>query len=381
MKKILVIGGASRHLQRWFHYVVPELGGDTVVDLYCTADKIFSYNEASHIFRFENKGLCNSLLMKIPKLGGRIKVIYSVQTICKLLREGDYQVLNIHQPAVWEMPIVEYAKSVHCKVIVTPWGSDLLRCPANQQWKMKKILDLADHITFNVTDFKDNFTKMYCVDESKLLYAGFGSEIYDLILQYKGKYSKQELAKALNVPKGSYYIACGYTAQRAQRHIQMVKALGENKEFLPKGSVLLFQFTYGNNTDLSYQQELTELCEKFDLRYKFFTSYLSNEDMAKYRLMCDLFLHLQPTDAANASLQEFLLAGTQVVNGKWLHYPKLEAEGVPYHICESLEELSSLLYSFFNKELPERHLSENLSNSILSGTWSNQKKNWVKVLL
>ena len=160
----------------------------------------------------------------------------------------------------------------------------------------------------------------------------------------------------------------------------MVEALGENKDYLPKDTVLLFQFTYGNNTDISYQHEIAGLCEKFGLKYKFFTSYLSNEDMAKYRLLCDLFLHLQPTDAANASLHEFLLAGTQVINGKWLHYPKLEAEGLPYHICESLEELASVLHSFFSNELSERLISEKLSNSILLGSWSIQKKNWVKVL-
>ena len=91
------------------------------------------------------------------------------------------------------------------------------------------------------------------MDESKLVNAGFGSEIVEQINHLKGRFGKEELSKSLAIPKADYYIACGYNASKSQRHLEMIDALGVNKQYLPHNTLLVFQFSYGSNNDSNYK--------------------------------------------------------------------------------------------------------------------------------
>ena len=93
-----------------------------------------------------------------------------------------------------------------------------------------------------------------------------------------------------------------------------------------------------------------------------------------------MFIHIQPTDAASASLAEYLLADVQVINGKWLDYPHLEKDGMPYHICNSLEELPSIVSSFLRGEMRNRGISEGVRGELMKGAWSHQKENWKELI-
>lgn len=380
MKQMLVIGGTSRHMQRWLKYVVPEISYDIQVDFYCVADNIISTDCVNRVYSAKNLSFLWKVFSFLPGVKGHLKNKNNINTLKHLILSEKYSIINIHQPAAWLLPFVQFAKKKGITIIVSPWGSEVLRCPVSSQNRIAGIFQFADYITCYIKRFKEDLIQLYHIEPTKFVSVGFGSEVFDLIPIMKGKETKEEMAEILKVPAGDYYIACGYTAQRAQRHLQMVEAIGENKDLLPNNTILLFQFTYGNNKDKSYYDEISALCDSYGLKYHFVTDYLSNEDMARFRLLTDLFIHIQPTDAGNASLQEFLLAGTQCINGKWLSYPLLEFDGMPYHICETLDDLSLVMKKILNKELPDTLLSNTVINSILDSSWSSQRKRWASFL-
>lgn len=380
MKRILIIGRANYHMQRWCRYVIPEWEGDAFFDLFCISKKIIHFEGVNNVYGNDIPSFIIKILMRIPKLKGLIATRLCLKKIKSLIIKNNYHTLILHQPESWQRSITIQAKKSGCRIIITPWGSEVLRCSAKQRKSISEMFALADGVTCNIQGFKDQLMSLYKFDEKKIISAGFGSEILDLIPKIKEKFNKHKVAQELGIPDASYYIACGYTAQRGQKHLEMVEALIKNRDVLPKDTILLFQFTYGNNKDKIYQNEIAASCESGKLRYHFITTYLSNEDMAKFRLLIDLFIHIQPTDAGNSSLQEFLLAGSQCVNGKWLVYPKLEQDGLPYHICESVEQLFRTLNQFFTGVLPRLSLSKKTEEVILEGAWSRQKEYWRNII-
>lgn len=379
MKKILIVGDAGRHMHRWLSNVASVLPDNLKFVFFCCSQIATEFDGVERVF-YGAKIPFSSLLKKIPKIRGFVSLLEYKIGLRHVLSEDKYIGIIIHQPSTWQLPIVKFAKKFNLRVILTPWGSDVLRIPHSSDVKMSKMFELADFFTSNIPSFANQYISRYHIKKEKMIFAGFGSEVYDIVDNMRGVYSKPELASFLSIPFANYYVACGYTAQRAQNHLLMVNALGKNRDILPPETLLLFQFTYGNNKDYSYINEIKQACEGYGLRYFFLTDYLSNEKIAKYRLLADLFIHIQPTDAANASLQEYLLAGSDCINGSWLKYPQLEEYGLPYYICPKLEDLSEVIRNVLLKKEKRVLVKQELRNHILEGSWKIQKKYWIDFL-
>ena len=107
------------------------------------------------------------------------------------------------------------------------------------------------------------------------------------------------------------------------------------------------------------------------------TEFLSTEQVAALRLITDLFIHVQKTDATNASILEYLLADTEIINGEWLKYRFIEQDGKPYHTCESLEQLSSCVRDVISNQDREILVTEKTKQAIREfKSWHTILKNW-----
>ena len=380
-KRILVVGSTTYHMRRWFHYVTPLLHDDIIVDMYTSSNGATAdmFEGANKVFFTKPTPFYLRPLLFVPKIRGMVMMADGRRTMREILEEEKYDAINIHQLNLDAYGLAKLARNKGLKIILTPWGSDVLRCPWYLVGKIKKLFQIANKVTYNLEGFSQKYIKKYNVPPQKMFFAGFGSEIFDLIPKFKGKLTKKELAKEVGIPEADYYITCGYMADHAQRHKLMIDAIGANKEFVPKNTILLFPFTYGDGRNEDYMSELRGLCESYGLKCHFITEYLTNEQMAMFRCLADLFIHIQPTDAASASLAEYLLANVQVINGKWLDYPHLEKDGMPYIICENLESLQCLVKSFFEGNLQKRYISDSVREELMKGAWSNQKLYWKKL--
>ena len=158
------------------------------------------------------------------------------------------------------------------------------------------------------------------------------------MLHYKSELSKKEISERLQIPYSSYYVACGYCANREQNHKEILYALADNKNKLPDDYLIVVQLSYGVFKNELYQ-ELSDLAKQLSLNVFFIRDFLSTEQVAMLRRLIDLFIHVQKTDATNASIMEYLLGNTTIINGAWLKYSYLESNGKPYYTCDSLAQL------------------------------------------
>lgn len=379
MRRILIIGSwGTTHIRRFLRILCENKDECLIIDSFDPRVDENQGNECNvnNVYRVKVFPLQNKLY-SIRKVGTYFFMKKKVNTFDQLLSDNHYDLVNIHfLPADTE----EYVKVAHkhgVKIMLTPLGSDVLRLNKIYMQSMKRAFAKADYVSANfITGFCSKVKDMFSISNEKMVNLGYGSETLTSIIEIKGKYSREQLCKKLNIPCSPYIICCGYNASKAQHHEAIIDAINANRNLLPDGFRLLFPLSYGPN-----KAELPELikmhCEQLGLPYILLTDFLSVEQVAALRFITDLFIHVQTTDAYSASIQEFLLADTEVINGSWLSYPSLESHGLPYHVIESIDGLPAMINCILKGNEPKPFLSAKAEYEIRSNAWSERIKSWI----
>lgn len=319
-------------------------------------------------------------LLSVPVLRIFLRMLFEYITLRKLLQRGRYDAINIQELPFYSWLYVVCAHRHGAQAILTPIGSDALRPKGWTNMLLKKGFDAADHVTITMgSGFAEKVLSIYNIDRNKVSDLSYGSDAISEILRMKGHYTRTELAKMLNLPQAEYYICCGYNAYRAQNHLVMLQAIAANAERLPKGCKILFPLGYGGGS--SMRRELEQANARYGLDLVFLMDYLPAEKVAALRLITDLFIHIQDTDAHCFTMREFLLADTQAINGQWVSYPELEQYGMPYHVCETKDTLSQTLTSILSGKQPPVKCPEKLKVWLQQSSWENVAKKWTDFYL
>ena len=380
MKKILIVGNwGTTHIRRFLRVLCENKEQNLIVDAFDTRIDENQGNECGvdNVYRV-TASPCERVFYRIRKVGTYFAERKKTQVFEDIISHNDYDLVNIHFLPANVESYVSIANKHGVKVMLTPLGSDVLRASKFSLPSIKRAFDNTNYVSANkLTGFYYKVKELFNVDENKFIDLGYGSETLSTMLEMKGKYNREQFIAMLNIPYSDYYICCGYTASFAQRHKEMIEAIAANKSLLPSNFCLLIPLSYGSAKE-ELQRELSVLCNKFDLKYHIFTDYMTNKQVAALRYIANLMIHIQPTDAYNSSLQEFLLGGTDIINGKWLDYPSLERHGKPYYICESLVNLSETLSNVLSGRAQKVSLHPEIIDEITSNAWSNRIIKWVE---
>lgn len=274
-----------------------------------------------------------------------------------------YDIINVHFPNRYMSCVFNSLRSMSNNIVVSPWGSDLLRRDAISLKRLKSFYEKADYITLNAAPLSQlgSLGKIiqgdFQIDPKKMVGSFWGSDIVDFAIK-KGKSISQEDAKDRFGLSGQYVITCGYNRQEAQQHKAIIAAIDQKRQQLPENLALLFPMTYGNMTyQGKYVEEVKEECKKRNLHALFVTEFLSVEDLYKLRKATDIFVHVQTTDAGARSVYEYILCDKKIVHGSWMKYKKLEAfKPLYYFPVNQLEDLGEVIvhaYKSDNIEIPQ----------------------------
>lgn len=318
------------------------------------------------------------LLLKIPRVRAWLWSIIIQKTFSKIVNVYSYDVIVFHAIPDNISQLVIMSKASKCKVLLYPWGSEIMRASDKTLNKYRVAFDKADYVRGDGTMLVSKLRDTYHVPEYKFVTLLYGSKVIDEISRNRGKYSKDELAKRIGLRKSSCYIVCGYSGAYGQCHEEIITQLALIKDKLPMGYELVFPFTYGVGPKVEY---LKKLCVTKGLNAFFLTDYMTDEHISYLHLLTDLFIHVQKTDQANSYLMEAVYAGTQIVNGGWLTYPEIEDGGKPYHITPSMESLHETVEDYFCEKLPPKYASNKVIEEIGRGGWDNVVKSWVEFFL
>jgi len=378
MKRILIIASWKMlHVRRFAENLGKVKGDGLQIDLLensCSIENV-ECNTFNNVYSIKISRI-QSVLLKIP----RIRVWFANNKTCdrlyELLSEKKYDLVVMMVVHNYAPFIVTTCNKFTTKVLLFPFGSEVIRISESKKRKLKPAFLYADFVaTKENSSFSQYLINTYGIDKKKFVSYGVGSETISAIIKNKGKFSREQMSKVLGIPFSRYNICCGYNAQKSQRHEEMLCALYKNKNILPNGYQVIIPLSYGDSKK-ELIDRLGKQAKEYNLSIVFVTNYLSVDELSYLRLITDLFIHVQTTDAANASIQEFILAGARCINGQWLSYPYLETEGLPYYQCPEINELPSVIReAILNRDsdfaVPHGAISEIEHNS-----YENVINNW-----
>ncbi len=256
-----------------------------------------------------------------------------------------YDIVNIHFPVYVLRYIIKDVRRIADNIVLTPWGSDVYRINKLNIKNLKIVYGKADYVAVSGR-FADDCSKIFHIPQEKIVGLKIGSESIDTIISLREAISSVEAKKQLGI-SNSYVISCGYNSSPAQRHKCIIESIGRIKGQLPDSLVLLFPVTYPKNP--VYIEELKQQVKSLKIKAIFFEDFLDNEALFLLRQATDMFIHVQTTDASNASIKEYILLKKNCINGSWLRYPEIEGCKLPYYLVDNLDDLGDVVLDAYKK--------------------------------
>ena len=299
----------------------------------------------------------------------------------KLASSKKYDIVNVHFAQYFMCFVMRSLHKMSDNVILTPWGSDILRVKSKyKRALLKQTYRQADMVTVGPRGAVGKILcKEFGVDEKRLVSLAWGSETIDFINDHLDLVSPQEAKRKLDL-EGEYVITCGYNAFREQRHLETINALGKIKEQLPSNTVLLFPVTYGIKAKKAeYIQMLRDRCAEVGFPARFYEQYLTVEDVFYLRRASDMFIHVQTTDAGNSTIMEYCICGSRIVHGSWLHYKWLDYPPKFYFPVDDLDDLPDVILTAYQAEKPV--IPQEVLTKIKSRGWKQKMAVWNDVFM
>ncbi len=313
------------------------------------------------------------------KIGGLSKFLNKIilfKQIRDLSREKRFDIVNIHFTQYYMYFVMKCLHRISKQVILTPWGSDVLRVKSKfKLFLLKQTYRRSDKVTIGPRGSVGRvINKEFGVDEKRMAPLAWGSETIDFINEHLPSISKQD-AKRKNGLEDKYLITCGYNAFPEQRHTEILAALSRIKDQLPSNMVLVFPVTYGTESmKAAYINELTRQCETLGLPAVFYDHYLSVEDTFYLRRASDMFIHVQTTDAGNSTIMEYLICGNKIIHGDWMHYEWLDYSPLFYFPVHDMDDLAKVILKAFKSE--ELIIPEEVLTIIRNRGWKKRMIDW-----
>lgn len=353
MSRVLIVGNA--YDSKWTLQLVNKIKNDEptiVFDAICSVNEIQDNNLKDvyeNVFWVEKQ--FPSVLYKIPRI--RTWCINSDLrcTMLKALTQLEnnkitYDVVNIQYLSDILLSYVDKYRNIGTRLVLTPWGSDVLRASKKKLEVMSSYVNNYDLITDTDSDkFRQEIKQKLGVDEKKFLNIDFGSDLVDYIIK-NGNISSDAAKCALGL-SGRYVITCGYNGADGQNHIRIIESLSAVKDKLPKNTTLLLPMGYGVRAN--YLIKVEDKLRQSGFRYVIVKEYLHGEKLFCLRKCTDVFIHAQRTDANSSSLAEYILCGSTILNASWLSGNMQADIKFPYYTFKDFADLSQKVIEAISK--------------------------------
>ena len=313
-------------------------------------------------------------ILKIPKVREWCWNRILLMKYKKLIETGEYGIVVFHAIPKIISDYVNIAKEFNVKILLYPWGSEILRASNKSLNNYRYAFETADYIRGDSEMLCQKIKSVYSIPDKKFVHLCYGSKVISLISTLRNRYTKSDLAKIVGLREASYYITCGYNAYAGQQHERIVCEIIKVKDILPKGYEIVFPWSYGEGVDI---KKIQSMCQSNGLNVEYLQDYLSDKQMACLHLLTDLFIHIQKTDLANSFIEEAIFAGTKVINGGWLSYKSLEDGGIPYYLTSSSDTLNYVIKGVVKGELGDCKVSEKVKSTIQKERWEEVIPNWI----
>ncbi len=261
------------------------------------------------------------------------------------------------------------------KIILTFWGSDLLRQRKIRFILMYPLFYYSHIITFETEDMECLFTHLTKGRfKSKYRRVRFGlSELREIdacdnndIIKFCNKF---------HIDTDKKIIVVGYNRSKEQNHKEVIYSLLESCSM--NDLLIIIPWTYGID-DLQYRNEIEEIMNHH-CNYIFIDKRLTDREVAALRKITTVLIQVQTTDSLSASMLETLYAGNSVLTGDWLPYNEIEKLGLTFFKVKNINECGRELNNLINNPLMEKEITRNKCLVDNYSSWESNLKRWMNI--
>ncbi len=311
----------------------------------------------------------------IPKLRGLLTKLFRTKAMLKI--SENHTIIDIHFFSPLYDNIIKELKKRGKKIKINIWGSDFYRVDSTRREQQRLIYLITDIIQLPTQEIAKDFIKIYPEFESKIRISHFGIMQLDLIDELLSKGNREQFKKELNIPTDKIILTCGTNGSKGHRHIMMLESIERLAPSVKEKLFLIIPMTYGGSA--SYIQTIKQRVENLGLPYLLLTSYLTFDDLCKFRIVSDITLTIQETDALASAIQEHIYTGEILIAGEWLPYQALNEFGVFYR-ATSMESLTETISETVENSQELTKLCQGNSEKIAQfSSWSKVIKDWISI--
>lgn len=313
--------------------------------------------------------------MIIPKIRGALIKFLNIIIITKLSRS--YQIMDIHYFGSNYDKLIEVFLSNGKKVKITIWGSDFYRANHERRQIQRGFYHKVDTISIGTLQMKNDFLQVYPECEEKIRLAKFGISQFDIIdeLQLNGYASNYK--KELGLPDDKIIITCGANGSEGHQHALIFESLLKLPVDIKNKIFLVVPMSYGGSPE--YKKKINEKLSQLDLPFKQFVTSLPIEDVCKVRIVSDIAITIQKTDAFSAAVQEHIYSGGILIAGEWLPYSILTDSGI-YYIQTGLDNLTETIGKcIIDLQSEKQKCISNKPKMEKISSWKSTINDWKKI--
>lgn len=284
------------------------------------------------------------LLARIPKIRGLITNIFRDKAMLKMSEYFD--IIDIHFFSPVYDKIIEELKSRGRKIKITIWGSDFYRVDRARREKQRMVYGLVDIIQLETKQIADDFTNVYPEYKNKIRLAHFGIIQFDIIDKLLIDRDQIFYKMKMKLPVDKLLVTCGTNGSVGHQHEILLKCIDSLPAVQKEQLFLIIPMTYGGSK--SYVRTIKQKVASIGCPYLILTEFLSLNELCKYRIVSDILITIQKTDALASAVQEHLYTEDVLIAGDWLPYGALSDHGI-FFLTSSIESLTDQI-SYVNQQ-------------------------------
>lgn len=284
---------------------------------------------------------------------------------------GVFDVCHLHFLAYSIVTIGLLVKSICKKIISNYWGSDWFKANDSLKQYQKYLLNQSGYIVADSLQLCRQVNEYYKAEfKEKIKYIRFKTPVISQMQSGEINIdTKKAFMERYDIPTDRILVTCGYCASQAHDHKGIIKAM----EFLPDESrnklFMIIPMTYGKHP--KYMKEVRQSLKEATADGIIIENYMDFNEVALLRLVTDIFINIEPTDAYSSTMIEYAYCNKITIIGNWLDYSELEKKGAYFEKVNKVEELTTVLKKILDNF--EREQKMFLGNKVASEMFQEDK--------
>lgn len=251
------------------------------------------------------------------------------------------------------------------------WGSDFYRSTFLDTKLKKALFRRVNYIGIGNPIMKEEFIKRNPKFSSKVRKVVFGINKLFKIADLQSKTSLQKLREKWKIAEDKIITTIGYNGREEQQHLRILDQIGNS--FNSNIHVLIPFSVLGNDV---YKKEIISKLKNLKVNYTIIDWFCTDDEVAEYRIISDLVVNGQTTDALSASIQEHFYSGSVLLVGDWLPYEYFRELGLKF-TSFSWHTLPEKFDSMIENLSAEKKLTRNNKEIVWThSAWSSTIEGW-----